>query len=62
LIVYPDSRVVVALVTNLSDSTWKTKEVKAVAEAFEAIKKNLCSVRRPKQKKRHDCSRPLVEP
>jgi hypothetical protein len=39
LIVYPDSRVVVALVTNLSDSTWKTEEVKAVAEAFEAGKK-----------------------
>jgi serine beta-lactamase-like protein LACTB, mitochondrial len=39
LIVYPDSHVVVALVTNLSDGTWKTEEVKAVAEAFETIKK-----------------------
>jgi serine beta-lactamase-like protein LACTB, mitochondrial len=39
LIVYPDSRVVVALVTNLSGGTWKEEEVKAVAEAFESIKK-----------------------
>jgi CubicO group peptidase (beta-lactamase class C family) len=39
LIVYPDSRVVVALVTNLSGGTWKEEEVKAVAEAFEAGKK-----------------------
>jgi serine beta-lactamase-like protein LACTB, mitochondrial len=39
LIVYPDSRVVVALVTNLSEGTWKTEEVKAVAEAFEVGKR-----------------------
>jgi CubicO group peptidase (beta-lactamase class C family) len=39
LVVYPDSHVVVALATNLSGGTWKTEEVKAVAEAFEAIKK-----------------------
>lgn len=39
LIVYPDSHVVVALVTNLSGVTWKMEEVTAVAEAFEAIKK-----------------------
>jgi serine beta-lactamase-like protein LACTB, mitochondrial len=39
LIVVPDSRVVVALVTNLSGGTWKEEEVKAVAEAFEAGKK-----------------------
>jgi serine beta-lactamase-like protein LACTB len=39
LIVYPDSHVVVALVTNLSGGTWKTEEVQAVAEAFEAVKK-----------------------
>ena len=39
LIVYPDSRVVVALVSKLSDSTWKEEEVKAVAEAFETIRK-----------------------
>jgi hypothetical protein len=37
LIVYPDSHVVVALVTNVSGGTGK--EVKAVAEAFESIKK-----------------------
>lgn len=39
LIVYPDSHVVVALVTNLSGGTWKREEVNGVAEAFEAIKK-----------------------
>jgi CubicO group peptidase (beta-lactamase class C family) len=39
LIVYPDSHVVVALVTNLFGGTWKTEEVQAVAEAFGAIKK-----------------------
>ena len=38
LIMYPDSRVVVALVTNLSGGTWKTEEVQAVAEALEALK------------------------
>jgi len=39
LIVYPNSHVVVALITNLSGGTWKTEEVQAVAEAFEAIQK-----------------------
>jgi CubicO group peptidase (beta-lactamase class C family) len=39
LIVYPDSRVVVALVTNLSGGTWKSEEVEAVAEAFAGGKK-----------------------
>jgi serine beta-lactamase-like protein LACTB, mitochondrial len=34
LIVYPDSHVVVALVTNLSGGTWKREEVEAVAEKF----------------------------
>jgi hypothetical protein len=37
--VYPDSHVVVALVTNLSGGTWKTEEVEAVAKVLEAIKK-----------------------
>lgn len=39
LIVYPDSHVVVALVTNLSDRKWQREEVEAVAQAFEAAKK-----------------------
>ncbi len=34
LILYPDSHVVVALVTNLSGGTWKPQEVEAVAEPF----------------------------
>jgi serine beta-lactamase-like protein LACTB, mitochondrial len=39
LIGYPDSHVVVALVTNLSDRKWQREEVEAVAEAFETAKK-----------------------
>jgi serine beta-lactamase-like protein LACTB, mitochondrial len=34
LILYPDSRVVVALVTNLSNAPWDIEEVESVAEAF----------------------------
>jgi serine beta-lactamase-like protein LACTB, mitochondrial len=34
LIIYPDSRVVVALVTNLSESLWKIEDVEAIAEPF----------------------------
>jgi serine beta-lactamase-like protein LACTB len=34
LILYPDSHMVVALVTNLSGGTWKPQEVEAVAEPF----------------------------
>jgi serine beta-lactamase-like protein LACTB len=34
LILYPESHLVVALVTNLSGGTWKPQEVEAVAEAF----------------------------
>jgi serine beta-lactamase-like protein LACTB, mitochondrial len=34
LILYPDSHLVVALVTNLSGGTWKPQEVEAVAEKF----------------------------
>ncbi len=34
LILYPDSHVVVALVTNLSGGTWKPQEVEGVAEPF----------------------------
>jgi serine beta-lactamase-like protein LACTB, mitochondrial len=36
LILYPDSHLVVALVTNLSGGTWKAQEVEAVAEEFVA--------------------------
>jgi CubicO group peptidase (beta-lactamase class C family) len=39
LIVYPETRVVVALVTNLSSGEWKAEEVEAVAEKFENGKK-----------------------
>ena len=39
LIVYPETRVVVALVTNLSSREWKVEEVEAVAEKFESGKK-----------------------
>jgi len=35
LIIYPETRVVVALVTNLSDRKWQREEVEAVAERFE---------------------------
>jgi serine beta-lactamase-like protein LACTB len=35
LILYPETRVVVALVTNSSDADWKREEVEAVAEGFE---------------------------
>ncbi len=34
LIIYPDSHMVVALLTNLSGGTWKPQEVEAVAEPF----------------------------
>ncbi len=34
LIVYPDSRVVVALLTNLSEALWKIEDVEAIAEPF----------------------------
>jgi serine beta-lactamase-like protein LACTB len=35
LILYPDSRVVVALLTNLSDAPWKIADVESMAESFE---------------------------
>lgn len=35
LILYPDSRVVVALVTNLGGEPWKIEDVEAIAEPFE---------------------------
>ena len=35
LIIYPQSGVVVALVTNLGDAPWKIEDVEGVAEAFE---------------------------
>jgi serine beta-lactamase-like protein LACTB len=34
LIIYPDSRVVVALTTNLSDAPWKLADVESIAEPF----------------------------
>jgi hypothetical protein len=34
LIVYPDTRVVVALTTNLSDAPWKIAHVESIAEPF----------------------------
>jgi CubicO group peptidase (beta-lactamase class C family) len=34
LIVYPDTRVVVALLTNLDDAPWKIDDVESIAEAF----------------------------
>jgi serine beta-lactamase-like protein LACTB, mitochondrial len=39
LIIYPDTGVVVALVTNLSNADWKREEVEEVAEKFEGAKK-----------------------
>jgi CubicO group peptidase (beta-lactamase class C family) len=39
LIVYPETRVVVALVTNLTSREWKAAEVEEVAEKFESGKK-----------------------
>ena len=39
LIVYPETHVVVALVTNLTSKEWKAEEVEAVAEKFENGKK-----------------------
>jgi serine beta-lactamase-like protein LACTB, mitochondrial len=39
LILYPDSHLVVALVTNLSGGTWKPQEVEAVAEKFASSQK-----------------------
>lgn len=35
LILYPDSHVVVALVTNLSEGLWKIEDVESIAESFE---------------------------
>lgn len=39
LIVYPETHVVVALITNLSGNEWKEEEVEAVAEKFEGLNK-----------------------
>jgi serine beta-lactamase-like protein LACTB, mitochondrial len=39
LILYPETHVVVALVTNLSDKEWKREEVEAVAEKFVSSQK-----------------------
>jgi len=39
LILYPETHVVVALVTNLSDKKWTREEVEEVAEQFEPAKK-----------------------
>jgi CubicO group peptidase (beta-lactamase class C family) len=39
LIVYPETHVVVALITNLSGNEWKEEEVEAVAEKFEGERK-----------------------
>jgi serine beta-lactamase-like protein LACTB, mitochondrial len=39
LILYPDTHVVVALVTNLSGADWRREEVEAVAEKFESDSK-----------------------
>ncbi len=39
LIIYPETRVVVALVTNLSGNRWKREEVEAIAEKFEGANK-----------------------
>jgi CubicO group peptidase (beta-lactamase class C family) len=39
LMLYPETHVVVALVTNLSSGEWKAAEVEAVAEKFENGKK-----------------------
>jgi serine beta-lactamase-like protein LACTB len=39
LIMYPETHVVVALITNLSGNEWKAEEVEAVAEKFEGEKK-----------------------
>jgi CubicO group peptidase (beta-lactamase class C family) len=36
LIIYPESRLVIALVTNLSDADWKFDEVEAIAKRFVA--------------------------
>jgi serine beta-lactamase-like protein LACTB len=39
LIVYPETHVVVALITNLSGNEWKEEEVEAMAEKFEGARK-----------------------
>jgi CubicO group peptidase (beta-lactamase class C family) len=39
LIIYPGTRVVVALVTNLTGADWKREEVEAVAEKFAGVQK-----------------------
>ncbi|MGB7727025.1 MAG: serine hydrolase domain-containing protein [Candidatus Acidiferrum sp.] len=38
LLLYPDSGVVIALVTNLTDAPWKRDEVEAIAQQFAAAK------------------------
>jgi serine beta-lactamase-like protein LACTB, mitochondrial len=40
LIVYPESRVVIAVIANLSGAPWKRTEIEAVAEKFESGSKN----------------------
>jgi len=39
LMLYPETRVVIALVTNLSDAHWKREEMEAVAEKFATTEK-----------------------
>ncbi len=39
LLLYPETHVVIALVTNLSNADWKREEVEAVAEKFASLKK-----------------------
>jgi serine beta-lactamase-like protein LACTB len=39
LIAYPESRVVIAVIANLSGAQWKREEIEAVAEKFESGKK-----------------------
>jgi hypothetical protein len=34
LIIYPDSRVVIAFLTNFSEAPWKIGDVEAIAEPF----------------------------
>jgi hypothetical protein len=36
MIVYPETRVVVALLTNLGDALWKISDVESIAEPFAA--------------------------
>ena len=53
LIVYPDSRVVIALAISLSEATWK--------ERLKPARNNLGLCRVATTKKRHDRSCPFVE-